>query len=106
MARDVDETTFDDVVKTGVVFVDFFATWCPPCRMMHPVVEEIEKRYKGKAEFIKVDVDKNSKLAIRYSIMSVPTFMVFKDGKPISTVIGAVPQDELAKMIDEALNER
>lgn len=106
MVREVDEGMFDGLIKEGVVLVDFFATWCPPCKMMHPVIEELSQEYEGKAKVVQVDVDKNPRLAMRYSIMSVPTFIVFSDGTPIATVIGAVPKQELAKHLDKALNAK
>jgi thioredoxin 1 len=106
MVRETNEETFDQEIKQGVALVDFFATWCPPCKIMHPVVEEISKEYEGKAKVLKVDVDRNPELAMRYSIMSVPTFIIFKDGDISSSVIGAVAKSELTKRIDEALGKK
>ncbi len=106
MVKEVNEAMFDEEIKDGVALVDFFAVWCPPCKMMHPIIEQIGKDYEGKAKVLKVDVDKNEQLAMRYTIMSVPTFIIFKNGVPVSTVIGAVPKNELTTRIDEAINAK
>ncbi|MDH8701631.1 thioredoxin 1 [Dysgonomonadaceae bacterium PH5-43] len=74
--------SFNDIIKGEVpVLVDFFATWCGPCKMMHPVVEELAKELKGKVRVLKVDIDKNTSLANKYKIQSVPTFIFFKKGE-------------------------
>jgi thioredoxin len=73
---------FEDIVKSEVpVLIDFFATWCGPCKMMHPVLEELHEKVGDKARIIKIDIDKNEKLAAIYNVRSVPTLMIFKDGK-------------------------
>jgi len=75
----------------GVVFVDFYADWCGPCKMTSPIIEELAKSdaYKDKVKFVKVDVDTNQDLAAKYSIFSIPTFITFKDGAPVSHFAGA-----------------
>lgn len=93
-----DENFESEVLNSDVpVLVDFFAEWCGPCKMMGPVVDKIAQEYKGKAKVGKIDIDKNPGLAGKYNVMSVPTFMVFKQGKIVDTVIGAVSKEELTK---------
>ncbi len=85
------------------VLVDFWATWCGPCRMMSPVVEALSQEYAGRVEVYKVNVDDCGDLAAQYRIMSIPTLMLFKDGKAVDKVIGAQPVDVLKNMLDRAL---
>ena len=76
----LNQQNFDEITSKGVVLVDFWATWCGPCKMMAPNVEEIATEYKGKVTVGKVDVDECQELATRFEIMSIPTLIVFKDG--------------------------
>jgi len=101
----VDDKSFDEVVlgaKTPVM-VDFWAPWCGPCRALAPTVEELAEEYQGKVTFAKVNVDENPKVASRYSIRSIPTLLVFKDGKPMAQVVGLRPKSELKQHLDDAL---
>lgn len=92
-----------EVLKSDVpVLVDMFATWCGPCQTMGPVVEEIASEYNGTAKVGKLDIDQYSEIAAQYSVMSVPTFLVFKDGEVKGRVIGTVPKEELQRLIDQA----
>ena len=85
------------------VLVDMFATWCGPCKMMSPVIEELAEEYEGQVKVGKVDIDADSELAAQYGIMSVPTFLVFKDGQISDKIIGAVPKEILKEAIDKVL---
>lgn len=82
------------------VLIDFYATWCGPCKMMSPIVEEIAKELEGKIKVFKVDTDEEQDLAIKYGIMSIPTFMVFKNGKVEKTAVGMRAKEELINMCD------
>lgn len=94
----------DDVLKSKQpVLIDFWAVWCGPCRMVAPVVEELADDYAGKVKVGKVDVDNNPQTAMNYSIRSIPTILLFKDGQVVDSVVGAVPKQNLANMIEKHL---
>lgn len=79
----VTDADFDSKVESGVQLVDFWATWCGPCKMIAPVLEELAADYEGKADILKLDVDENPSTAAKYEVMSIPTLIVFKDGQPV-----------------------
>lgn len=101
----LDEKNFDlNVLQAKVpVFVDFWAPWCHPCRMVAPVVDELAEEYSGKVVFAKLNVDEHPKLASKYDVMSIPTMLIFKGGKPASNIIGFKPKDQLKRELDAAL---
>ena len=83
--------------------VDFWASWCGPCKMIAPHIDELAKEYAGKMKFGKVDVDANSKVATNYGIMSIPTIIFFKNGKVLNQIVGAVSKLDLKRKIEESL---
>ena len=105
MAMKLDSSNFDSVLatKNRPVMVDFWATWCGPCRMVAPVIEQVAEEYEGRAIVGKVDVDECGDLAMRYGVMSIPTVMVFVNGQPVAKQIGAAPKTTYAAMLDQAL---
>ena len=102
---EVTDATFEKEVLQAKepVLVDFWAVWCGPCRAVAPIVDELAKEYNGKLKVVKVDVDANVETASRYNILSIPTLLIFKDGKPVEQVVGAAPKkmfvDKLSKVL-------
>lgn len=92
---------FDDLVKNGLVVVDFFANWCGPCKMLAPVLEEVEREVTD-VKFIKIDVDREEELARRFGVMSIPTLIIFKDGKVVNQNVGFVSKDDIINMINSS----
>lgn len=97
--KQINEKEFADSIKDGITVVDFFATWCGPCRMMAPILEDVEKDLGGKAKFFKVDVDDNEALARKFGIMSIPTIMVFENGEQREKHIGLWQHDDAVDTI-------
>lgn len=96
-----DQSFESEVIKSSKpVLVDFWATWCAPCRMIAPALEEIAKEYDGKAKICKIDVDQNPNIASRFGIMSIPSILFFKNGQLVDKVVGAVPKKQLADKLD------
>ena len=85
------------------MFVDFWAEWCGPCRVMDPVVEKLATKYSGQMVFGKVNVDEEMNISSRYQVFSIPTFMVFKKGQPMDAVIGAVGEASLERLVKSAI---
>jgi thioredoxin 1 len=101
----IDDGNFEQMVLKNKqpVLVDFWATWCKPCQMVAPIVDELANEYSGKISFVKMDVDQNPKTPTKYSVMSIPTILIFKNGKPVSHTIGFRPKEELKRNLEAAL---
>ncbi|MSQ25952.1 MAG: thioredoxin [Dehalococcoidia bacterium] len=102
---EVNDTNFDQqVLKSSIpVVVDFWAVWCGPCRMIAPIVEELANEYEGRVQFAKLNVDDNPRVSTQFGIRSIPTLLVFKDGKPVDQIVGAVPRREVVKRVEAVL---
>jgi len=102
---DVAESTWDDLVlgSESPVLVEFWAPWCGPCRLMHPVIEGVAKAYIGRLRCLKLNTDKNRDIATSYGIRSIPTILIFKNGERKETVIGAVTDTTLATTVERFL---
>lgn len=96
--QNFDETVLGSDVP---VLVDFWAPWCGPCRAIAPLIEQLADEYEGKASVAKVNVDDNMEISSRYGIRSIPTLLIFKDGKPVDQLIGMVPKKMLAERLDK-----
>ena len=100
------DTNFDqEVLKSDIpVLVDFWAPWCGPCRMVSPVVDELAEELSGKLKVVKVNTDENQEVAVKYGIRSIPTLGIFKDGKIVDGVIGAIPKQSIKDKVLPHLN--
>ena len=85
--------------KQGVVVVDFFATWCGPCKMLAPVFEQAGEEMKNDATFLKVDIDQSLEIAQKFRISTVPTMIIFKDGKPVESLVGFMPKESIVQKV-------
>ena len=101
----VTDSTFDEIVLQSAdpVLVDFWATWCRPCQMVAPILEELTAEYTGKLTIAKLDVDQNQQTAQKYRVMSIPTMIIFKQGKPVANIVGFKPKNLLKQELDAAL---
>ncbi len=99
-----DDNFDEEVVKSDKpVLIDFWATWCGPCKMIAPIVEELVDEYEGKAKIGKLDVDNNQQTAIKFGVRSIPTILIFKEGKLKDTIIGAVPKGQIVQRLNSAI---
>jgi thioredoxin 1 len=99
----VDNTNFAAEVEKckGLVLVDFSASWCPPCRMLAPIIEEVSKAVAGRAKVVALDVDESGDTAPRFNVLNVPTLIFFKNGKEIRRLVGVTPKEKIIEQIDE-----
>lgn len=94
------DQTFNEEVKEGLVLVDFWATWCGPCKMIAPVLEEVDAEMGDKVKIVKLDVDENQETAQKFGVMSIPTLILFKDGEKVDQALGYQPKDALVSFIN------
>jgi thioredoxin 1 len=106
-AKPVNSKDWDkEVLNSQIpVFVDFWAEWCGPCRMVGPVVEELASEYAGKVNFVKVNVDENNELASKYNVFSIPTLAIFNKGQIVTQQVGAASKSSYKNMIDKTLEK-
>ncbi len=103
MVKEVDKVEFDELLNSGKTLVcDFWASWCGPCRMLAPVMEEVSKDFLD-AQFVKVNVDENEELASRYNVMSIPYVAVFEGGKMIAQTVGYMPEEEMKDFLNTVI---
>ena len=101
----VTDSSFDaDVLKSSApVLIDFWASWCAPCRAIAPVVEQLAGEYEGKVKVVKINIDENPKIPTQYDVRSIPTLLMFKDGKVVGQIVGAVPRPKIEELLKKAL---
>ena len=99
MAKIINSQEFDNTIESGVVVVDFFATWCGPCKMLSPVIDELSGELEN-VNFVKVDIDQSMDLAQKFNIVSVPTLKVFKNGEEVDTLMGFMPKEVLKSKVE------
>lgn len=100
MTNIIDTNDFNAQIEKGIVVVDFFATWCGPCKLLAPVYEELGNEMQDIAKFLKVEIDQNMDLAKRFMVSTVPTIMIFKDGKPVETMVGFMPKETIKTKVE------
>jgi len=102
MAQAVTDADFEaEVIKSDIpVLVDFWAPWCGPCKQMLPIVEELAGEYEGKVKIVKVNVDESTEAPGKYNVMSIPTFIIFKNGEPTATFVGSKSKEDVMKELD------
>lgn len=105
MAQAVTDSNFDAVVTASdqPVVVDFWATWCGPCRMISPIVDQMAEKYAGRVNVVKCNVDESTEIPVKFGIRNIPTLLFFKNGELVDRLVGAVPQAELEKKIESLL---
>jgi thioredoxin 1 len=102
MALEITDANFEsEVLKSDKpVLIDFWAVWCGPCKLIAPTVEEVSNEYQGKFKVGKMDIDNNPNVAMKYGIRSIPTLLIFKDGKVVDQIVGAVPKNVITSKMD------
>ena len=103
MSTQVTDTTWQSEVQEGLTLMDFWAPWCGPCRMLGPVLEEIEEEMDNKVKIVKLNIDDNQATASQFGIMSIPTMVLFKDGQPVEKLTGYHPKDILVDYLETKL---
>lgn len=102
----IDDGSFSEIVLQAEkpVLIDFWAAWCKPCLMVAPILDELAEEYDGKINFVKLDIDQNPQTPAKYGIMSIPSLLVFKNGEPVTQIVGFKPKGELKRSLDAILN--
>ncbi len=101
MLEVITSENFDEVINSGPVLVDFYADWCGPCKMIAPILEELSQVYQNEVRIVKVNVNNDEQLAVKYQINSIPNLLAFKNGKVVKQVIGFQTKANLIKILDE-----
>ncbi|MFH1721797.1 MAG: thioredoxin [Candidatus Altiarchaeota archaeon] len=101
---EISDKSFDEVVKLNpLVVIDCWAEWCGPCKAIAPVLEELAEEFAGQITFTKLNIDENKEKAIEHGIMSIPTLLIFKEGKKVDQIVGAIPKDSIKEKLQKHL---
>ena len=100
------EDNFDKKIDSGIVLVDFWATWCPPCRMESPIIENISSEMLGKINVYKIDIDESPAIAVKFNVQSIPTLIIFKDGKLAEQFVGFTQKEDIIAAIIKISNNK
>ncbi|CAM3601985.1 thioredoxin [Erysipelothrix urinaevulpis] len=103
MTVQLTDSNFKEEISKGLVFVDFWAEWCGPCRMLSPVLDELSEELEGKVTIAKLNIEENRNTASEFGIMSIPTMILFQDGKPLEKVMGFQPKENLKQYLESKL---
>lgn len=104
--REINQVEFEEVIKENeFVFVDFFATWCPPCKMLGPVLEDVSEEVGDKIVMVKINVDENENISRKFQIVSIPTMIIFKNGEIVEQAIGYKDYEDVLTMIEKSLEK-
>ena len=101
----LNEDNFDKKIDSGIVLVDFWATWCPPCRMESPIIEKISSEMSGKLNVYKIDIDQSPQIASKFNVQSIPTLIIFKDGKVAEKFVGFTQKEDIIAAITKISNK-
>lgn len=101
MVNEITSGEFSEYLKSDLVFIDFFAEWCMPCMMMSPVIDDLSEEFKEKVKMGKINIEDYPEIADKYEVTSIPTFVIFKEGKPVEKISGSMTQDELTESLNK-----
>jgi thioredoxin 1 len=103
LVPELTKSEFDNFTKKGLVLIDFFAEWCMPCLTMSPIIDELSEKFRGKIKFGKVNVEDNQESAQKYGVMSIPNFVLLKNGEIVEQLVGAIPTEEFEEILKKHL---
>jgi thioredoxin 1 len=103
LVPELTKSEFENFTKKGLVLIDFFAEWCMPCLTMSPIIDELSEKFRGKIKFGKVNVEDNQESAQKYGVMSIPNFVLLKNGEIVEQLVGAIPTEEFEEILKKHL---